>query len=67
MRGEYEPVFVQVSQSEVMGVNSCSSSSLVLFRAAEEPMPGQRMIPGIPGEESWEESCMEAYEEPSAS
>lgn len=26
MRGEYEHVFIQVSQSNIMGVNSCSSS-----------------------------------------
>jgi len=63
MRGEYEPVFVQVSQSDVVAVNSHSSSSLFLFRTAEEPMSGQHMIPHIPGQED----CMEGYEEPCAS
>lgn len=61
--GWVQPVFVQVSESGVRGVNSCSSSSLFLFRTAEEPMSGQRMIPDIPGEES----CTEGYEEPCAS
>ena len=63
MRGEYEPVFVQVSQSNVMGVNSHSSSSLFLFRTAEEPMSGQLMIPDNPVEDC----CTEGYEEPCAS
>lgn len=49
MRGEYEPIFVQFSQSDSMGVNSHPSSSPFLFRSAEELMSGQQMIPGIPG------------------
>lgn len=63
MRGEYEPIFVQVLQGDVMGVNSCSSSSLFLFRTAEEPMSGRRMTPDTPGEEG----RMEGYEEPCTS
>lgn len=49
MRGEYELVFVQFSQSTSMGVNSHPSSPPFLFRSAEEPMSGQQMVPGIPG------------------
>lgn len=60
MRGEYERAFVQVPQSDFMGVNS-HFSPLFLLRMAEGLMSGECMVPGTPGMQSrvkcYEELC----------